>query len=89
MTLGQEFPAFAVTLGEDERAPRAKPRALHPRDQPGRHRDRHRHQRARRLRGARVPRTSREITGMPLVTAREPDRGHAGHAAPSCSSRAC
>jgi fumarate hydratase class II len=43
MTLGQEFGAHAVMLAATERAVRGRsmPAA---RDQPGRHRDRHRHQ---------------------------------------------
>ena len=47
MTLGQEFSTFAVMIGEDEQRLR-EARALIARDQPRRHRDRHRHQRPTR-----------------------------------------
>ena len=63
MTLGQEFShlrghAAARTSSRLREAARADPR-----DQPGRHRDRHRHQRAPGLRRALVARHLAEITG--------------------------
>ena len=54
MTLGQEFSTYAVMLGEDEERLQGSGDA-DPRDQPRRDGDRHRHQRASRVRGARVP----------------------------------
>ena len=45
MTLGQEFSTYAVMLEEDEQR-LARSRGADPRDQPGRHGDRHRHHRA-------------------------------------------
>ena len=69
MTLGQEFATYAVMLGEDEQRLR-EARAPDPRDQPGRHRDRHRHQRAPRLRARWCAAHLREITGIPLVRRR-------------------
>ena len=58
MTLGQEFSTYAVMLGEDEER-LARSGAADPRDQPRRHRDRHRHQRAPGLRGAGLPAAGR------------------------------
>ena len=53
MTLGQEFSTYAVMLGEDESGSRRRRPDL--RDQHGRDRDRHRHQRASGLCGTRLP----------------------------------
>ena len=59
MTLGQEFSTYAVMLGEDEeRLKEARP--ADPRDQPRRHRDRHRHQRPPALRAAGVQPAGRD-----------------------------
>ena len=87
MTLGQEFSTYAVMLGEDEQRLReaAQP---DPRDQPGRDRDRHRHQRASRLRGARAAARSSDITGFRSSPRRTWSRRRRTRAR-SCSSRAC
>ena len=68
MTLGQEFSTYAVMLGEDEQRLR-EACAADPRDQSRRDRDRHRHQRASRLRRASCAGKLSDITGIPLVTA--------------------
>ena len=77
MTLGQEFGTYALMLAEDE-ARLAEAARADPRDQPGRHRDRHRHHRPPGLRRRGSARTCAEITGIPLVTAPGPRRGDPG-----------
>ena len=69
MTLGQEFHGFATTLGEDSRPPHRDHQAAD-RDQPGRHRDRHRHHRRPAATREAVPSAPRAtITGLSLETA--------------------
>ncbi len=76
MTLGQEFSTYAVMLGEDEQ--RLREAALaDPRDQHGRHRDRHRHQCASGLRRAGLRASARGHRHSRHHRA-EPDRGDAG-----------
>ena len=71
MTLGQEFEAFAETLAGEARALAVDPeRAV--RGEHGGHRDRHRPQRASRLRGE-VHRAPGRDHGLPHPPGRQPD----------------
>ena len=68
MTLGQEFEAFAETLAGEVRALEVDAaRAV--RNQHGRHRDRHRPERARRIRASSAPAHLAAITGLPIYLA--------------------
>ena len=68
MTLGQEFDAFHATLKEDV-ARLGEIVGPVPRGEPGRHRDRHRHQRRPALRGARGRGAGAASRGQPMVLA--------------------
>ena len=90
MTLGQEFAAYAVTLGEDsDRWPR--PRRCCGEINLGGTAIGTGHQRRTREYRARAVRYLRELTGIRLTAVPEPGRGHPGRrrvrlASPACSS---
>ena len=69
MTLGQEFGAYAVMIGDGMAAPRRASVEELLRDQHGRDRDRHGHQQPARLRRPRARRRLAEVTGLPLTKA--------------------
>ena len=87
MTLGQEFTAFGHTILEDVR-PARRGAGADPRDQHGRDRDRHRHQRAGGLRGsgARAPLAHH---GARAHHRARPRRGHRRHRRVRAVVRVC